>query len=155
MWEINPSGQVKFVSARNSTIFKLHFCFRSFFFFIIRQTTTSKSDLLTVCLTVVMTYYLSAFFFLCQRPSRGPGKRCKRPEKVCPETSSAPPLSSRSNPLHRCKKSVKDCGSVKYIQTNVSHLLCRRAATSPESLNCRLQYYNMLCEHTPFIMTCC
>lgn len=43
-------------------------------------------------------------YFLCQRPSRGPGKGCKRLGKPSPEISSAAPPDCRSSPLPRCLK---------------------------------------------------
>lgn len=57
------------------------------------------SELVSQDLHIVYLYFL-----LCQRPFRGPGKRCRRPERVFLEISSTPPPNSRLNPLHRCER---------------------------------------------------
>lgn len=42
-------------------------------------------------------------FLFCQRPSRGPGERCKRLENVFLEILPTLPPNPHLNPWHRCK----------------------------------------------------
>lgn len=69
---------------------------------------TVDNDFFIVCVTLLFKHSLYAYYistvFVLQRPFRGPGKRCKKPEKVFHKTWSALLPSCKSTPLLRCEQ---------------------------------------------------